>query len=452
MKLLPHQIDDAKFLASRKIAGCFNGMGTGKTLTALQATIEAEVLRAVIIGPPISLRMWAQEAANWTGAKVQILSKGSTPIDRDPEVEILICSYEIATKRQHELMAWAREPLNGMRTALICDESHALKSTKAKRTKAILGRGGMCEAFEHTWLLTGSPMTRWADDMIPFLFRAAPQEIKKKIGALSIERYNLRYCITQKRSFPGSRRPVIMTVGSRNLDELGAILATCATRRTLDDVWESMPSLTHTRLAVEVSGIAAINRAIEKMTMAEIEQALADKEENLATMRRELGLSMIPEASDFIWQRADAEQGAILVGAWHREVIDGLVDLLHVKELRVAKLDGRTSAAMKTEIQRQFNDGELDVLVGQIAAMGVSLNLQRGGNSIVVVEEDWSYEIMSQFYARLHRMGQGKPVHVDTLYVDNKLAKAVHAISQAKKRAAEHTRAAHQEAINAGTN
>jgi len=266
MKLLPHQIDDAKFLASRKIAGCFNGMGTGKTLTALQATIEAEVLRAVIIGPPISLRMWAQEAANWTGAKVQILSKGSTPIDRDPEVEILICSYEIATKRQHELMAWAREPLNGMRTALICDESHALKSTKAKRTKAILGRGGMCEAFEHTWLLTGSPMTRWADDMIPFLFRAAPQEIKKKIGALSIERYNLRYCITQKRSFPGSRRPVIMTVGSRNLDELGAILATCATRRTLDDVWESMPSLTHTRLAVEVSGIAAINRAIEKMT------------------------------------------------------------------------------------------------------------------------------------------------------------------------------------------
>lgn len=446
MKLLPHQIEDAKFLASRKIAGCFNGMGTGKTLTALQATIEAEVLRAVIIGPPISLRMWAQEASNWIGAKVQILAKGTTPIDRDPEVEILICSYEIATKRQHELMAWAREPLNGMRTALICDESHALKSTKAKRTKAVLGRGGMCEAFEHTWLLTGSPMTRWADDLIPFLFRAAPQEIKKKIGALSIERYNLRYCITQKRSFPGSRRPVIMTVGSRNLDELGAILATCATRRTLDDVWESMPSLTHTRLAVEVSGVSAINRQLEKMTTAEIEQALADKDENLATMRRELGLSMIPEAADFIWQRADAEQGAILVGAWHREVIDGLVDLLHVKKLRVAKLDGRTSAAMKTEIQRQFNEGELDVLVGQIAAMGVSLNLQRGGNAIVVVEEDWSPSVMDQFYARLHRMGQGKPVHVDTLYVENKLAKAVHNISNAKRRAHTATAEAHQEA------
>jgi SWI/SNF-related matrix-associated actin-dependent regulator 1 of chromatin subfamily A len=444
MELLPHQIEDAKFLASRRIAGCFNGMGTGKTLTALQALIEAEVLRTVIIGPPISLRMWAQETENWTGAKVQILSKRSTEINASADV--LICSYEIATARQLELMNWASRTPSGGRTALICDESHALKSTKAKRTKAVLGRGGMVEAFSHTWLLTGSPMTRWADDLIPFLFRAAPQEIKKKIGVLNIDRFNLRYCIVQERKFNGARFPVKMTVGSRNLDELGAILATCATRRTLDDVWESMPSLTHTRLAVEVSGVAAINRALEKMTMAEIEQAIAQNDENLATMRREMGLSMIPEAADFIWQRADAEQGAILVGAWHREVIDGLVEELTKKKLRVAKLDGRTPAAQKTELQRQFNEGELDVLVGQIAAMGVSLNLQRGGNAIVVVEEDWSPSVMDQFYARLHRMGQGKPVHVDTLYVDNKLAKAVHAISMAKRRAHTATSTAHQEA------
>jgi len=447
MQLLPHQIEDAKFLASRKIAGCFNGMGTGKTLTALQATIEAEVLRVVIIGPPISLRMWAQEAANWTGAKVQILAKGSTPIDRDSEVEVLICSYEIATKRQHELMAWAREPLNGMRTALICDESHALKSTKAKRTKAILGRGGMCEAFEHTWLLTGSPMTRWADDLIPFLFRAAPQEIKRKIGGLNIDRFNLRSCIVQERKFPGARFPTKVTVGSRNLDELGRILATCATRRTLDDVWQDMPSLTHTRLEVRPTGTSALLREVSKMTMAEIEDGLRSNDAHLATIRREIGLSMVPDAADFVADRCEAEQGAILVGAWHREVIDALLERLRIKAFRVAVLDGRTSAARKAELQRMYNEGELDVLIGQIGAMGVSLNLQRGGNCIVVVEEDWSPSVMDQFYARLHRMGQGKPVHVDTLFVDNKISTAVHRISQAKRHAHSATHAAHQEAL-----
>jgi len=444
MELLPHQITDAKFLAGRRVAGCFNGMGTGKTRTALEALIEAEALRAVIVGPPISLRMWANEAADHMECKPQILATGKTEID--PEADILICSYEIATKRQNELMAWAREHLDGRRAALICDESHALKSTKAKRTKAILGRGGMVEAFGHSWFLTGSPMTRWADDLIPFLFRAAPQQIKQRIGSLNVDRFNLRYCIVQERKFAGARFPVKMTVGSRNLDELGEILAQCATRRTLDDVWEDMPDLTHTRLEVEPKGIAAINRELDQMTMAEIEQAIADNDENLATIRREMGVSMVPEAADFIWQRADAEQSAILVGAWHREVIDELAASLSKKKLRVAVLDGRTPAARKSELQRQFNEGELDVLVGQIAAMGVSLNLQRGGNAIVVVEEDWSPSVMDQFYGRLHRMGQGKPVHVDTLFVDNKLAKAIHAISMAKRRAHNTTETAHQEA------
>jgi len=444
MELLPHQITDAKFLAGRRVAGCFNGVGTGKTRTALEALIEAEALRAVIVGPPISLRMWANEAADHMECKPQILATGKTEID--PEADILICSYEIATKRQNELMAWAREHLDGRRAALICDESHALKSTKAKRTKAILGRGGMVEAFGHSWFLTGSPMTRWADDLIPFLFRAAPQQIKQRIGSLNVDRFNLRYCIVQERKFAGARFPVKMTVGSRNLDELGEILAQCATRRTLDDVWEDMPDLTHTRLEVEPKGIAAINRELDQMTMAEIEQAIADNDENLATIRREMGVSMVPEAADFIWQRADAEQSAILVGAWHREVIDELAASLSKKKLRVAVLDGRTPAARKSELQRQFNEGELDVLVGQIAAMGVSLNLQRGGNAIVVVEEDWSPSVMDQFYGRLHRMGQGKPVHVDTLFVDNKLAKAIHAISMAKRRAHNTTETAHQEA------
>ena len=185
MELLPHQIEDAKFLASRKIAGCFNGMGTGKTRTALEALVIADVLRAVIVGPPISLRMWAAEAADHMECTPQILAKGTTEID--PDADVLICSYEIATKRQHELMRWAEALLNGRRTALICDESHALKSVAAKRTVAILGKGGMCGAFQHTWLLTGSPMTRWADDLFPFLCRAAPNKLKQKIGALDLD-------------------------------------------------------------------------------------------------------------------------------------------------------------------------------------------------------------------------------------------------------------------------
>ena len=101
-------------------------------------------------------------------------------------------------------------------------------------------------------------------------------------------------------------------------------------------------------------------------------------------------------------------------------------------------LDGRTSANKKVWLQEQFNDKKLDVLVGQISAMGVSLNLQRGGNRIIVIEEDWSPAVMDQFYARLHRMGQEQPVHVDTFVSDTKLDKAIARISGTKR--AEHVR------------
>jgi SNF2 family DNA or RNA helicase len=75
--------------------------------------------------------------------------------------------------------------------------------------------------------------------------------------------------------------------------------------------------------------------------------------------------------------------------------------------------------------------------------MGVSLNLQHGGNRIMVVEEDWSPAVMDQFFARLHRIGQTQHVHVDILRGDNKLEDAVARISSAKRR--EHARAMHQE-------
>ena len=39
---------------------------------------------------------------------------------------------------------------------------------------------------------------------------------------------------------------------------------------------------------------------------------------------------------------------------------------------------------------------------------------------------------MDQFYARLHRLGQDKPVHVDRLMADTKLDKAVAKISARK--------------------
>ena len=436
MKLMPHQITDAHFLAERAFAGCFNGMGSGKTLTSLEAAKILEPARILIIAPPIALPMWRDVSADWLDCPSQILATGKAVIGPEP---ILVVSYEIATKRKDELAEWAMSVVGDDPTILICDESHALKSTKAKRTKAILGRRGLCESFDYNWMLTGTPVTRWNDDIMPFLMRAAPHLIKRYCGALTIDRFNLQFCIVQEKKFSGMRFPVKMTVGSKNEKLLGEILSTVATRRTLADVWDAMPALTFTRYEVSLSNrseIASMLKALDKMTPAEIEKAMQSDDEALATVRRQIGMGMVKDAAEFIIERIESGL-PVIVGAWHTDVIDALYE--EVKsymgmKFRPAIIDGRTSGARKEEITADWNDGKLDVIIGQIGAMGVSLNLQKGGNNIIVVEEDWSPSIMDQFYARLHRMGQEKAVHVDTLFADTPLNKALTTIANRKRR------------------
>ena len=444
MILLPHQIEDAAFLASRAFAGCFSGMGSGKTRTALEAARLVGADPVVIIAPPIALRMWEREAKDHLGLSAQIIKTGAAKID--PLASILIMSYEIATKRAADLKA--RAALSAQ-PVLICDESHALKSTTAKRTKAILGSGGLVGWFAHAWLLTGTPSTRWNDDLIPFLFRAAPETMKAKLGGLSIERFQIRYTVRQQKQFPGARFPVTMTVGSRNTEELRDILYSganrVAVRRELADVWAAMPPITHNRYSISLSSSPELTAALadlRSMSRAQVEEKLAAKDPALSTMRRMIGLGKVAAAAEVIAERAGDTAGAVLVGAWHTEVIDGLCAAVRAKGLRCEILDGRTSMSRKAELEAMFNAGSLDVLVGQIGAMGVSLNLQRGGNCIIVVEEDWSPAIMDQFYARLYRMGQERHVHVDTLETETKIDEAIHKISREKAR--------HHQKLNAG--
>jgi len=444
MILLPHQIEDAAFLASRAFAGCFSGMGSGKTRTALEAARLVCASPLVIIAPPIALRMWVREAEDHLGLSAQILKTGTAKIDLSARVFVM--SYEIATKRAAELKTLAQ---GETRPVLICDESHALKSTTAKRTKAILGSGGLVGAFAHSWLLTGTPSTRWNDDLIPFLFRAAPEVMKAKLGGLSIERFQIRYTVRQQKTFPSAPYPVTMTVGSRNTEELREILYSgenrVAVRRELSDVWAAMPPITHNRYTISLSSSPELTSALadlRSMSRAQVEEKLAAKDPALSTMRRMIGLGKVAAAAEVIAERAGDTSGAVLVGAWHTEVIDGLCAAVRAKGLRCEILDGRTSMSRKSELEAMFNAGSLNVLVGQIGAMGVSLNLQRGGNCIIVVEEDWSPAIMDQFYARLYRMGQERHVHIDTLETETKIDEAIHKISAEKAR--------HHQKLNAG--
>lgn len=431
--LFPHQNAGADFLAERKFAGLFFGMGTGKTVTALEAFCRCGAGTMLVIAPPIALPMWQKEAMDYLvtndGYRIQILKTGATIIDSD--AYCLVVSYAIATARKAELKQWVEDT----NCAVIIDESHALKSSKAKRTQAIIGRGGITENALHTWLLTGTPITRWNDDMYTFLARADLSGMKERCGGVTLDRFQFQFTVRQKRKFAGARFPVNMVVGNRHTVDMAEWVygGEHAMRVDLEEVFKAMPPLTKTSYIIPMELDAELRsqlKDLEKHSIAEIRDKLQSKEPALATVRRRIGVAKVKASAKEILERVESGQ-QVLVGAWHTEVIDELAAALFPK-VGVRTIKGATSSHHRQEAIDLWNAGNLPVLVGQIAAMGVSLNLQRGGHQIIVVEEDWSPAVMDQFYARLWRYGQEKPVHVTLLQSDNKLDKALNRIAGTK--------------------
>jgi SNF2 family DNA or RNA helicase len=447
IQLFPHQEKGASFLSREPgTAGLFFGMGTGKTLTSIYAYNRSDANKLLVIAPPIALPMWAKELAQHgaiedepaePGAQVQILKTGKTRID--DYASMLVVSYAIATARKDELRDWLAEDCS----ALICDESHALKSVTAKRTKAILGSGGICDGAFYAWMLTGTPITRWNDDMFPFICRADLDGLKARCGGTSMEKFHLRYTIRQDREFRFVRNGRQMSVkkkmviGNRNTEDLANWIYgdELALRVDLKEVFESMPPLTQNRYEIKIDAdpeLKAKLKALEKMSIADLQQQAKAKEPALSTIRRELGLAKVKATAEEIAERIESGQN-VLVGAWHTEVIDALEQALSSKGYTTSIIDGRENAVSKQTAQDEWNAGSINALICQIAAAGVSLNLQHGGTQIIVVEEDWSPSIMDQFYARLWRYGQQKHVHVDTLMSGTKLDKALARISATKE-------------------
>lgn len=450
--LFPHQEKGASFLASSPgTKGLFFGMGTGKTITALEAAYRVNAERVVVIAPPIALPMWAQEAdkvlnnGKHDGWGIDILKTGKSPLADLSDCTLVVVSYAIAAKRAEELRDWLcyGDGGYGGTSVLICDESHALKTSTAKRTKAILGQDGIADGADYSWMLTGTPITRWNDDMFAFMCRADLKGLRKKTGmtkfdrgSRALERFQRAFCIRQKRQFPGARFPTWMVVGNQRTDELAEWVygEGHALRVDIDEVFASMPPLTTRRYAIKLdmdAGLKLLLEDVKRMSLAEIEQKAKAKDPALATIRRRLGLAKVKAAAAEIAERIESGQN-VLVGAWHTEVIDALYEALG--KYRCAVIDGRASAKVKDDLTYHWNEGAVQALICQIAAAGVSLNLQKGGSQIICVEEDWSPSIMDQFYARLWRYGQEKHVHVDTLVSETKLDEAVGRINGAKAR------------------
>lgn len=169
----PHQLEGIRTMLKMKSFILADDMGLGKSLQAL--TVFAIDVKqglsetCIVVAPPTLKGNWADEIEKFSTFQYQVLE--GDPRTRDKQLlsfammtgpKILIVNYEQVVIHKGFL--------NELRfDVAVFDEAHKIKNPKSDRTKACL------DLFsKRSFMLTGTPMLNFADELWTLLHRCAP--------------------------------------------------------------------------------------------------------------------------------------------------------------------------------------------------------------------------------------------------------------------------------------
>lgn len=154
----PYQNEATSYLVHSPMRGSLLALspGLGKTAISLVAAQYVGYERILVVAPKSLLLNWYNETKRWTNYDASICWKS----EPDSEAQVTITNYVTATRFDGYLQNF---------DLLIVDESIMVKSLRgsqsknsSQRAKRLLEISRSCETV---WLLSGSPTSRYADDL-----------------------------------------------------------------------------------------------------------------------------------------------------------------------------------------------------------------------------------------------------------------------------------------------
>jgi len=408
-------------------------MGLGKTIQAIGIINADPSIKSVLVICPESLRMnWEKELKKWLVRElsVAIVKPNAKEL---PNTDVLIIGYRTLSKFLKSVKDPNKKyahihtgPLADRVFDLrVLDEAHKCKNPKAQRTIHTFATQANRKVS-----LTGTPICNRPIEMFPIINDLAPAEFP------SYFHYGKHYCNGQYdgRGWDFS--------GASNLSELEERLrSTVMIRRLKSDVLKDLPQKRRQMIELENNGATAIVKkemdqwaayqdrlqelkaAVEvaKLTddtdsymeaVAALRKASSAAFEEMAAIRRDTAIAMIPYAADHIGDLLESDEGKLIVFAHHHAVQDQLLALF--PEIAVLHRGGLSDEMKEAAVTAFQTDPKVRVFIGSIQASGVGITLT-AGNKVLFTEEDWVPGNMTQCEDRAHRIGQNENVLVQHL-------------------------------------
>lgn len=434
-KPYPYQRQAIDWVMNKTQAGLFLDMGLGKsviTLTAIQRLMDyGEIERTLVVAPKkVAETTWTMEADKWEHLRgMRVVRVMGTEKQRCLALQEKADVYVIS----RDSFVWLVGKYNGSLPfdMMVIDELTSFKSSKSQRFKAMhIARPSVSRVVG----LTGTPAPNGLVDLWAQLYCL---DMGERLGKY-VTKYRETYFDTHTWNNIAVRCEV-----KKGCEEIirGKIADICLSMQAKD--YLQLPDMiTHDEIFPLSDKMQKAYNEFEREKVLEFDQLHTGEQAQI----------LANSAAGLMNKLSQFANGAVYddnknVRHIHDEKIDRLADIVeaamagnnhvlvfyqfkHDIERIKSKLKGyRVKCYVGEQELRQWNTGQIDVLLAHPQSTAFGLNMQQGGHYIVWFGTGWNLELYQQANARLHRQGQPYPVQVYRLIaqstVDERAAKAI---------------------------
>ncbi|TIQ36064.1 MAG: DEAD/DEAH box helicase [Mesorhizobium sp.] len=414
--LYPYQAEGALFAvrAGRALIG--DDMGLGKTIQAIAATeILARhfgVSRVLVICPTSLKYQWQSEIARFTGRDgenaARVIGGGRSQRQKDYALDDFckITNYEKLKPDLGLIAAWAPE-------LVIVDEAQRVKNWNTIAARA-LKRIDSAYAI----VLTGTPLENKLEELISI------------VQFVDQHRLGPTWKLLHEHQVKDEGGRV---TGYSGLEKIGETLAPVMIRRRKSEVLRQLPSRTDQNLLVPMTEAQMLYHQENADVVAKIvhrwrkTKFLSDKDQRrltcaLQNMRMSCNSTyLLDQETDHGVKAdelaalldellADPEAKAVVFSQWTR-THDIIIRRLEARGTGHVSFHGGVPSEKRPALVERFRSDPACRVFLSTDAGSTGLNLQHA-STLVNMDLPWNPAILEQRIARVHRMGQKRPVQV----------------------------------------
>jgi superfamily II DNA or RNA helicase len=405
--LFDFQARGAVFLACRGRSILGDDMGLGKTpqtLAAVELLARERGVRKVLVVAPASVKyQWEGEIRKFTDRPVQVIEglKGVREDQYAQDAFFKLVNYEQVVRDLDLMNAWGPD-------VVVLDEAQRIKNWESKTSRAVKKLRS-----RYAVVLTGTPL----ENRLEELYSIVQFVDDRRLGP-AFEFLHEHRVLDAKGNL----------VGYRHLDRIREKLAPILLRRTRSEVLGQLPERTDSTRFVELTDSQRVPYEEQRTNLARLlaKPVLNDLDRkrilaSIVNMRLicdstflfDKQTNVSPKLDEFAEIIADlmssGNHKAVVFSQWET-MLHKAAEVLDRLGVGYALLHGGLQGKDRRAVLDRFQDDDCRVFLSTDAG-GVGLNLQ-AADTVINLELSWNPAVVEQRIARVHRMGQSRPVRV----------------------------------------